>query len=151
MWQGNPDNKSDRYRSAPLARFEALARIEGVRLLSLQVGPGTEQLAAVSFPVTDLGSRFDRSSFADLAAVLMNLDLVLCVETAVAHLAGALGVPAWVTLSVAGDWRWLRDRADSPWYPTLRLFRQSRFGDWEEVFASVAAAVRGLLQKSAIP
>jgi hypothetical protein len=142
VWQGNPDNKGDRYRSLPMTHFEALGRVERVRLLSLQVGPGTEQLAPVSFPVTDLGSRFDRSSFADLAAVLMNLDLVITVETAAAHLAGALGVPAWVALSIAGDWRWLLERADSPWYPTLRLFRQQRFGEWTDVFERMAAELK---------
>ena len=113
--------------------------MEGVRLLSVQVGPGTEQLPAAPFPVTDLGSRFDPSSLDDLAAVLVNLDLVVTVETAVAHLAGALGVPVWVALPVAAapDWRWLRERPDSPWYPTMRLFRQSRFGDWNEVFERI--------------
>jgi tetratricopeptide (TPR) repeat protein len=150
VWQGNPDNTSDRYRSLPLARFEALARIEGVRLLSLQVGPGTEQLATAGFPVTDLGKRFDRSSLSDLAAVLMNMDLVISVETAPAHLAGALGVPAWILLPLKPDWRWLLERSDSPWYPTMRLFRQTRFGDWSEVFERVALEAIAMVEKRGI-
>jgi Tfp pilus assembly protein PilF len=140
-WQGNPKSRIDRYRSVPLAQFKPLAH-EGVRLVSLQVGPGTDQLPAAPFPIIDLGSRFDPNSMADLAAALVNLDLVVTVETAVAHLAGALGVPVWVALSVGPDWRWLLDRSDSPWYPTMRLFRQCRFGDWAEVFERVAAEIR---------
>ena len=118
-------------------------------MLSLQVGPGTEQLAAVPFPVTDLGSRFDPSSLEDLAAVVMNLDLVVTVDSAVAHLGGALARPVWVALPVAPDWRWLLERVDSPWYHTLRLFRQRCFGDWSEVFERIGAEVRGLLEARA--
>jgi tetratricopeptide (TPR) repeat protein len=142
VWQGKPTNQGDCYRSIPLRHFETLARVDGVRLLSLQVGPGSEQLTAASVPIANLGERFDPNSLGDLAAVLMNLDLVITVETAVAHLAGALGVPVWVTLSVAGDWRWLLERSDSPWYPTMRLFRQLRFGEWGEVFERVAAELK---------
>ncbi|HWY88682.1 MAG TPA: glycosyltransferase family 9 protein, partial [Gemmataceae bacterium] len=131
----------------PLAHFEALARVDGIRLLSLQVGPGSEQLATAGFPVTDLGQRFDRSSLSDLAAVLMNMDLVISVETAPAHLAGALGVPAWILLPLKPDWRWLLERSDSPWYPTMRLFRQTRFGDWSEVFERVAREAAGIVEK----
>jgi tetratricopeptide (TPR) repeat protein len=139
VWRGNPKNGGDRYRSIPLKSFEALARIEQVRLVSLQVGPGADQLAAAPFPVTDLGKRFDPSSLDDLAAALMNLDLIVTMETAVAHLAGALGVPVWTLLALSPDWRWLLDRADSPWYPTMRLFRQIRFADWDSLFRRVAA------------
>ena len=103
VWQGNPDNTSDRYRSIPLAHFETLARIDGIRLLSLQVGPGTEQLATIGFPVTDLGKRFDRSSLSDLAAVLMNVDLVISVETAPAHLWGP-GRARLILLLLKPDW-----------------------------------------------
>jgi hypothetical protein len=137
-WRGNPKNKGDRYRSIPLKSFEPLAHTEDVRLVSLQVGPGAEELAAATFPVTDLGKRFDPNFLDDLAAVLMNLDLVVTMETAVAHLAGALGVPVWTLLALSPDWRWLLGRADSPWYPTMRLFRQNRFADWDEVFERVA-------------
>ena len=105
--------------------------------MSLQVGPGAEQLAAASFPITDLGGRFDPRSLNDLAAALKHLELVITVDTAVAHLAGALAVPTWVLVPLTPDWRWLRERADSPWYPTMRLFRQGRRGAWDEVFEKV--------------
>jgi len=117
-----------------------------VTLVSLQKGPGTEQLRDVAdrIAVTDLGSRLDEAAgpFMDTAAVMRNLDLVITTDTAAAHLAGALGVPVWVALPFAPDWRWLADRADSPWYPTMRLFRQERPGDWQGVFARLAEALR---------
>jgi tetratricopeptide (TPR) repeat protein len=140
VWQGSLTIKGDR-RSCSLSQFEGLARAPGVRLVSLQVGPGTEQIASVPFPVMDLGSRFDRNSLDDLAAAMVNLDLIITVDTAAAHLAGALAVPVWTLLSFVPDWRWLMDREDSPWYPTMRLFRQNRWGDWSDVFERGATAV----------
>ena len=142
VWQGNPKFRLDRRRSIPLAQFAPLARVPGVHLFSLQKGPGAEQLAAVTdrFPVTDLGRRLD--DFMDTAAVLKNLDLVISVDTAIAHLAGALGIPVWVALPFVPDWRWLMDREDSPWYPTMRLFRQARPGQWEDVFQRIAEALQ---------
>ena len=142
VWQGNPKFRLDRLRSIPLAQFAPLARVPGVHLFSLQKGPGAEQLAAVTdrFPVTDLGRRLD--DFMDTAAVLKNLDLVISVDTAIAHLAGALGIPVWVALPFAPDWRWLMGREDSPWYPTMRLFRQTRPGQWEDVFHHIAEALQ---------
>jgi hypothetical protein len=138
-WQGNPQYRGDRARSLPLSCFEPLADLPGVRLLSLQKGAGVEQLQVLAgrFSVTEVGSRLN--DFMDTAAVLRNLDLVIACDTAVAHLAGALGVPVWVALPRASDWRWLLDRDDSPWYPTMRLFRQTRGGDWDEVVARIAA------------
>ncbi len=148
-WQGNPKYRADRFRSIPLEQFAPLARLEGVRLLSLQKGPGTEQLAALAgrFPVTDLGSKLDEASgpFMDTAAVLKCLDLVVTSDTALAHLAGALGVPVWVALPFIPDWRWLMHREDSPWYPTMRLFRQSERGNWPAVFERIAGEVKKLL------
>ncbi|MFM2280365.1 MAG: hypothetical protein RLZZ444_2596, partial [Pseudomonadota bacterium] len=127
VWQGNPDPKVDRGRSFPLERLEPLARIEGVRLISLQKGAGEEQVAALAgrFDVESPGGDFDGGpdAFADTAALMMNLDLIVTSDTAVAHLAGALGRPCWVILRARPEWRWLRDRSDSPWYPTMRLFR----------------------------
>ncbi len=133
-WQGNPDHKKDRHRSFPLARFEPLAGLPGVRLFSLQKGPGIKQLEELSgrFLVTDLGSRL--GDFSDTAALVQNLDLVITPDTSLAHLAGALGVPVWVPIPFASDWRWLLERDDTPWYPTMRLYRQRRWGDWDEVF-----------------
>jgi ADP-heptose:LPS heptosyltransferase len=141
-WQGSPSYRRDRFRSIPLAHFAALTRSQGVHLLSLQKGPGTEQIQEVAgrFPVPDLGSRLDETAgaFMDTAAVMKNLELVITSDTAVAHLAGALGVPVWVALPFAPDFRWLQHREDSPWYPTMRLFRQTKPGDWAEVFERMA-------------
>jgi hypothetical protein len=136
-WQGNPDHKKDRQRSFPLGRFEALARVDGIHLFSLQKGFGAGQLDELTnrFPILGLGPRLD--TFADTAAVVRNLDLVITPDTAVAHLAGALGVPVWVPLPFASDWRWLLKREDSPWYPTMRLYRQERWGDWDRVFERI--------------
>lgn len=142
-WQGSRKHPHDRKRSIPLRSFAPLARLAGVRLFSLQVGPGIEQLNDVpdGFDVIDLGSRFDPTSIMDAAAVVTSLDLVITVDSAIAHLAGALGVPVWVLLPYVPDWRWLLDREDSPWYPSTRLFRQRQPGDWDEVFSRVADAL----------
>jgi tetratricopeptide (TPR) repeat protein len=144
-WQGNPKFPGDRLRSVPLRHFAPLGRREGVRLFGLQKGAGRKQVGAVlaDFHVTDLSGRLDESSgaFMDTAAVMMNLDVVVTTDTAVAHLAGALGVPVWVALGVGADWRFLEGRADSPWYPTMRLFRQGRLYEWEELFERIAAAL----------
>jgi Flp pilus assembly protein TadD len=145
-WQGNPRNRVDRWRSFPLHLFAHLAELPGVRLISLQKGDGIEQLAGLAgrFPVAvlaDPGGGPDRRDFLDTAAVMKQLDLVIAPESAVAHLAGGLGVRVWVPLSSVGDWRWLRDRSDSPWYPTLTLFRQAKPGDWDEVFHRMAESL----------
>jgi tetratricopeptide (TPR) repeat protein len=148
-WQGNPKHPADRYRSVSLASFEALARVPGVRLVSLQKGPGADQLSSLAgrFPVLDLNDGLDTTgAFIDTAAVMKSLDLIVTVDSALAHLAGTLGVPVWVALPVAPDWRWLMERSDSPWYPTMRLFRQSRLGDWQEVFERIAADVGALIE-----
>jgi Flp pilus assembly protein TadD len=142
-WQGNPKHRRDQQRSLSLTRFEPLARVPGVQLFSLQVGPGAEQLRDIGdrFSVIDLGSRFDAASFRDAAAVVTALDRVISVDSATAHLAGALAVPVWVLLPFAADWRWLLGRQDSPWYPTMRLFRQKEPGDWDGVFDRLVAAL----------
>jgi len=143
VWQGSPRHLNDRHRSAPLTAFEPLGRVDGVQLVSLQLGTGTEQLAALGdgFTVLDVGGQLS-GDWAETAAVLQNLDLVVSVDTAVAHCAGALSVPVWLALPFAPDWRWLLERQDSPWYPTMRLFRQETPGDWPGVFARMEAALR---------
>ncbi|HXG11259.1 MAG TPA: tetratricopeptide repeat protein [Gemmataceae bacterium] len=145
-WQGNPKHREDRRRSVPLERFESLAQVPGVRLVSLQKGPGADQLRELRgrFEVIDLGPQMQEESWTltDTAAVVANLDLVVSVDTAVAHLAGAMGMPVWVALPFASDWRWLLNREDSPWYPTMRLFRQTRPGDWDGVFQRLTEALR---------
>jgi tetratricopeptide (TPR) repeat protein len=141
-WQGNPLAPYDNERSIPLTNFEPLARIPGVRLINLQKGAGSEQLAAVgsAWNVLDLGDRLDASggAFMDTAAIMQHLDLVITSDTAMSHVAGALGVPTWVALAKVPDWRWLLDREDCPWYPSMRLFRQPTAGDWRSVFERMA-------------
>ncbi len=144
-WQGNPRHPWDRHRSVPLDRFAPLAQVPGVRLISLQKGAGTEQLRGVGegMPVVTLPDDRDADgAFLDTAAVVAQLDLVVTADTALAHLAGALGVPVWVAVSALSDWRWLLDREETPWYPTMRLFRQTALGDWAPVFARMAAELR---------
>jgi tetratricopeptide (TPR) repeat protein len=152
-WQGRPDFRGDRLRSIPLETFAPLADVPRVRLISLQKGPGSEQLGAGlhHFDVVDLGDALDgRSSrFMDSAAVMQGLDLVVTSDSALAHLAGALGVRVWLALSAAPDWRWMLEREDSPWYPSMRLFRQCRLGDWSDVFERMAAELRTLAQSTA--
>ena len=142
-WQGARDFRLDRWRSIPLRHFAPLARVPGVRLVSLQKGFGAEQMAAVDFPIVDWSDRLDGAAgpLMDTAAVISNLDLVISSDTAIPHLAGALGAPVWVALHKVPDWRWLLDRDDSPWYPTMRLFRQATLGDWPDVFERIAQAV----------
>ncbi len=139
-WQGNPNRLEDIGRSVHLREFEPLTRIPGVRLISLQKDYGTDQLQDVpdieSFP-----DEFDtgEDAFVDTAAIMACLDLVISTDTAIAHLAGALGRPVWVPLRMVPDWRWMLERTDSPWYQTMLLFRQCRRGDWESVFSEMAA------------
>ncbi len=125
-----------------LGRFRAGDGRCGGRLFSLQKGPAATAARAPlgGRTLTDLADHL--TDFAQTAAIVANLDLVISVDTAVAHLAGALGRPVWTLLPFVPDWRWLMGREDSPWYPTMRLFRQERPGDWEGVFARVAAALR---------
>lgn len=139
-WQGNPDFPGDHYRSAPLAMFAPLAALPDVTLVSLQKGPGSEQVRTAGFRVVELRD-FDTGAdaFADAAAVIQSLDLVLTSDTAIAHLAGALAAPCWLALQFSANWRWLTGRDDSPWYPSLRLFRQRQFHEWADVFARMTA------------
>lgn len=139
-WRGGPSHTQDRHRSVPLAHFAPLARVEGVQLFSLQKGNGSEELARADFPITDLGSKL--ADFMDTAAVLKHLDLVVTVDTAVAHCAGGLGVPVWVALPFSPDFRWMLEREDSPWYPSMRLFRPRRWGHWTEVFERIAQELK---------
>ena len=115
--------------------------------MSLQKGPGAEQVRAMAgrFPIVDFSERLDRDgAFLDTAAVMKHLDLTITVDTSVAHLAGALGIPVWVAMSAIPDWRWMFQREDSPWYPSMRLFRQMRIGDWRPVFERMAAELTNL-------
>jgi hypothetical protein len=148
VWQGNPRHRSDRTRSFPLRALEPLARIPGVRLISLQRDDGVDQLRALDgrFHVAEIWDRVRESEaprdFLDTAAIIGQLDLVVTPDTAVAHLAGSLGARVWVALSSVGEWRWLLERDDSPWYPSMRLFRQTSPGDWGGVFARMAECLK---------
>jgi tetratricopeptide (TPR) repeat protein len=149
VWKGSPRHKQDHLRSVGPREFAPLAGMAGVHLFSLQVGESAEDLPVLEeLGVTDLGSRFDPSTFADAAAVVRNLDLVITVDTAVAHLAGALGTPVWLALPYRPDWRWLLDREDSPWYPTMRLFRQPQPGQWPAVFERMAKELARLVTQA---
>ena len=141
-WQGFSGRFEDKGRSIPLAEFAPLAAVPGVRLISLQKGEGEAQVAEAGFPVETLAGLDDGAdAFLDTAAVMMTLDLIITSDTSIAHLAGALGRPVWVALRRVPDWRWMLDRADSPWYPTMRLFRQGADGAWAPVFAAMAQAL----------
>ena len=143
VWKGNPAHANDAHRSVgSLAELEPLLRLRGVRFVSLQKGAGEEEAWAsqAKYALTHLGTQIE--DFADSAAIISQLDLVICVDTAIAHLAGALGKSCWVMLPQHDtDWRWLRERSDSPWYPgTVRLFRQESAGDWAPTIEAVRRA-----------
>jgi tetratricopeptide (TPR) repeat protein len=145
VWAGNKTHINDRNRSCSLDLFNWLQDISNISLFSLQktVSPAEEsqlkKLGAENF-----GPRFN--NFSDTAAVIENLDLIITVDTAVAHLAGAMGKTTWILLPFDPDWRWMVARPDSPWYPTVRLFRQSRSGDWDGVMSAVCRALKDRLQ-----
>jgi tetratricopeptide (TPR) repeat protein len=150
VWQGNTRHPWDRHRSAALEHFEPLARVPGVQLISLQKESGGQNLqgqTSAPFDVVSFGGLVDERTgpFLDTAAIIAQLDLVVAVDTAVAHLAAALAAPTWLALNYSADWRWLLDRDDSPWYPTMRLFRQQRLGDWPEVFRRMAEELQKLV------
>ncbi len=140
-WTGRPTHPNDRRRSLALSRLLPLAQAEQVAFVSLQKPfPDSDRAAMAHFPcMTDLSAEL--SDFGETAAVIENLDLVITIDTAIGHLTGALGKPAWIMLPKAADWRWLLERSDSPWYPTVRLFRQDTPGAWDQVIADVANAL----------
>ncbi len=144
VWSGNPGHRNDANRSIALSTLATVVDACPVPLYSLQKGPAARQIdaSAMNERLIDVGSTF--SDFADTAAVLSRLDLLITVDTAAAHLAGALAVPVWILLPFAPDWRWLTGRSDSPWYPTMRVFRQPAPGRWEPVIDQVASRIRRL-------
>ncbi|HVW03212.1 MAG TPA: hypothetical protein VHB77_22815, partial [Planctomycetaceae bacterium] len=141
VWQGNPAQPRNVIRSCRAEHFAPLADIPEVTLISLQRGDDAlRQLRDLPPNIVELGSRF--ADFADAAAAVCELDLIVSVDTAMVHLAGALGCPVWTLLAASADWRWLRHRSDNPWYPTMRLFRQPAIGDWDGVFTGVLDELR---------
>lgn len=143
-WAGNPDHKRDHLRSVSLTQLEPVLATGNVDFYSLQKGAARLQIRASAHggSVIDIGP--DLLDFADTAAVISLLDLIVCVDTSVAHLAGALGQPVWVLVSRPADFRWMQDRTDSPWYPTMRLFRQQERGRWDGPISELADALQRL-------
>ena len=143
-WAGSPHHTNEMNRSCPLSAFAPLASIPEVSLYSLQQGPGAEQADRLpeGMVLNRFSEQLDRAGrFIDTAAIISNLDLVISIDTSIAHLAGALGRPVWTLLCASPDWRWLLQRSDTPWYPGMRLFRQQQPGNWDNVFAQVTAAL----------
>jgi hypothetical protein len=143
-WAGNPNFPGDRTRSLTLEKLAPFARARNVQFFSIQKGPPAEQLKnpPPGPELVDLGPELN--DLADTAAVMSLMDLVVSTDTSLVHLAGALARPLWVMLQFIPDFRWLLEREDNPWYPTMRLFRQRKRGDWDELIQRVAQAMTGL-------
>ena len=146
VWSGNPAHNNDGNRSMPLAAVTALLDVDAC-FISLQKDPrpADQALLREQREIVDLTSHL--TDFVETAALIACLDLVITVDTSVAHLAGALGKEVWILLPVINDWRWGRDRADSPWYPSARLFRQKRVNDWPEAIDQVKKALEAFIQE----
>lgn len=141
-WAGGKELASDALRSLALLAFAPLTELAGIRLVSLQKGEPARQLAASGWPVIDWMD--ECADFLDTAALVDNLDLVISADTAVAHLAGALGKPVWLLNRFDSEWRWMLGREDSPWYPSMRIFRQPVPHDWGSVMARIARELESL-------
>ncbi len=141
VWQGNPAHPNDRRRSMRLDQLRPLLDCPGARFVSLQIGYGQQQAQGLAGRIIDPAAEIDTTSFADVAGIIANLDLVITIDSAIAHLAGAMGKPVWILLAGCNDWRWLKGRDDTPWYPQALLFRQSEAGDWAGVVARVCTAL----------
>ena len=144
VWAGNPAHKNDRRRSLPLALLAPLAQVSPIQFLSLQKGAPSAQAAHPPEGMSLHNFASSLHDFSATAALIANLDLVITVDTAVAHLAGSLGKPVWTLLPWLPDWRWLQDRPDTPWYPSMRLFRQRGKDNWPELINRVTEALRQL-------
>lgn len=144
-WRGNPNHKKDQLRSCALDYFAPLGSIPGIRLYGLQKGETASEEKIFAYELGIINHGEELRDFSDTAGLIENLDLVISVDTAVAHLSGAMGKQVWTLLPFVPDWRWMLYRKDSPWYPTMRLFRQSKRGDWVSVFKNVESALRTLI------
>lgn len=149
-WQGNQLILGSEGKAFSVSALQGISRLPGVRLIALQKNAGSEQLTQLPSGMAVEHYEFDEGpdAFLDTAAIMKNCDLVITADTAPAHLAGALGVQAWVALKYVPDWRWFLGRADSPWYPSLRLFRQAAPNDWASVFAAMELELRPLISHS---
>ena len=149
-WAGSPHHTNELNRSCPLAEFAPLGYIAGVSLYSLQKGPGSEQADTppAGMQLIRVDKEMDQTArFVDTAALMANLDLIISIDTSIVHLAGAMGRPVWTLLCATPDWRWMLERPDSSWYPTMRLFRQPQPGDWRRVIAQVREALPAAMQQ----
>jgi hypothetical protein len=149
VWAGNPQNENDLHRSIPLSCFEAIARLPGIRLFSFQKDSchfNQLQNLPDDISIVNLGVLFE--DFADTATAIQSMDLMICVETAVAHLAGAMGHPTWLLLSSVPDWRWLLDCQESPWYPSITIFRSNHADSWDELMTQVKNALLPVMTKT---
>ncbi len=147
VWAGNPRRKLDRQRSLRLDQLAPLASAPGIQFHGLQKGEAAEQAANPPTNMKLIDQTAKLTDFAETAGLIDNLDLVITVDTAVAHLAGAMGKPIWVLLGYVPAWRWLLNRNDSPWYPTMRLFRQAALDDWTDPIAQAAEALHEFTKK----
>ncbi len=150
VWSSNPRNREGRRKCCPLTGFAVLSGIDGIQFHSLQIGSAAEVLRRASLPFEIRDWSQEIGDFADTAALVANLDVVVSVDTAVCHLAGALGRKTFTLLAKDADWRWLVYRSDSPWYPTMRVIRQLRAGDWDAVVSELAAALKELSQSRSL-
>ena len=149
VWGGRPSFPHERWRSIPLELLAPLTNLEGTTFYSLQMGPQASQIKELGSGVRVIDLQDEQADFADTAAIVANLGLVISIDTSVAHLAGAMGKPVWVLLHSAPDWRWLLERDDNPWYPTARLFRQSTLGNWQDVVTRLERELRQLVARTA--
>lgn len=156
-WQGNANYRTQFLRQAVAAKsmnvnhFAPIAKIPGVSVYSLQKIAGTDQLTKLEEGVVikDFGYDLDEAHgrFMDTAAIMHNLDLIISVDTGTCHLAAAMGCPVWVPLPLPADWRWMLDRTDTPWYPSMRLFRQTKSGDWKTIMEAMAVELREMVKR----
>jgi hypothetical protein len=141
-WAGNPASHVDKKRSLNLEMLAPLAAAPNVRFYSLQIGPAAAEIEKSPFPIIDHTAKL--TDFIQTAGLVANLDLVICVDTVIAHLAGAMNHRVWMLTYTPPDWRWMFDREDSPWYPTLKLFRQKTPADWKGPITQVADQLKKL-------
>ncbi|MCK5640178.1 MAG: hypothetical protein KAJ19_05255, partial [Gammaproteobacteria bacterium] len=147
-WSGNPEHRNDKNRSIPLRTFKPLTKLPNTRLYSLQKGVAAADIsgAANKMDIVDFSKFIE--DFTDTARIIQNLDLIITVDTAVAHLAGAMGKPVWVLLPYAPDWRWGLENKNTPWYPSMQLYRQHTVTEWTDIVEEISEDLRSLLKNN---
>ena len=144
VWAGNPEMKRDAKRSVPLKQWAPVLATEGASFISLQKGGASSQLNQLAIPIADWMDECD--DMLDTAALVAGLDLLICVDTSVAHLASVLGKPVWLLNRHGSEWRWMLNRSDSPWYPEMRIFNQDSPGDWSMTMNVIARTLQTMVQ-----